>query len=55
MIYRLQTNKQTGNFLITVPRRLVEAKGWKKGDTMQFSLNRKGDLVIKRLDQEKIM
>jgi len=50
MIYKLQENLANGHFLVTVPKRLVEAKGWKKGDPLQYSLNRKGELVISRLE-----
>ncbi|MBD3313989.1 hypothetical protein GF345_06105 [Candidatus Woesearchaeota archaeon] len=36
-------NKQ---YKITLPKALVEAKGWEKGDRINVSLDSKGDLVL---------
>ncbi len=36
-------------FIITVPMGLVLAKDWKKGDTLEFSINNKGEIIIKKL------
>ena len=38
------SNKQ---FKITLPRQLVLAKGWKKGQKLYFELDGVGDIVIK--------
>jgi len=38
-------NKQ---FMITLPKGIVLAKGWKKGDTLVFTINNKGDIVVKK-------
>ena len=35
-------------FIITVPKGLVLAKGWKKGDTIEFSIDNKGEIIIKK-------
>jgi bifunctional DNA-binding transcriptional regulator/antitoxin component of YhaV-PrlF toxin-antitoxin module len=35
-------------FKITLPKQLVLAKGWKKGDVLQFELDKDGNLIIKR-------
>lgn len=37
-----------GQFKITLPKSLITAKGWKKGDNVQVVLNEKGDLVLVR-------
>jgi len=39
-------NKQ--QFIITIPKGLVLAKGWKMGDRLEFIINNKGEIVIKR-------
>lgn len=44
---RLQfPNKQ--QYIITIPKSLVLAKGWKKGDKLEFVLDAKGDIVIRK-------
>lgn len=35
-------------FIITIPKSLVLAKGWKKGDLLIFTINKNGDIVIKK-------
>ena len=42
-------NKQ--QFIITIPKGLVEAKGWKKGNRLEFVINDKGEMIIKRPKQ----
>jgi len=35
-------------FLVTLPKGLVLAKGWKQGDKMEFTINNKGEIIIKK-------
>ena len=35
-------------FKITLPKPIVLAKGWKKGDPIDIELNENGDIVLKR-------
>lgn len=35
-------------FIITIPKGLVLAKNWKKGDTLEFIIDSKGDIVIRK-------
>ncbi|MBI2137130.1 AbrB/MazE/SpoVT family DNA-binding domain-containing protein [Candidatus Woesearchaeota archaeon] len=35
-------------FKITLPKQIVLAKGWRKGDTLLFEIDRGGNLVVKR-------
>jgi len=35
-------------FIVTFPMGLVLAKGWKKGDSLEFSIDNKGDIVVKK-------
>ncbi len=39
------SNKQ---YKLTLPKALVEAKGWSKGDPILISLDDKGNIVLKR-------
>ena len=39
-------NKQ--QFIITLPKGLVLAKGWKQGDKLEFIIDNKGEIVIKK-------
>ena len=38
-------------FMVTLPKGLVLAKGWKQGDKLEFVINNKGDIVIKRTNK----
>lgn len=40
-------------FMITVPKGLVLAKGWKRGDKLEFVLNNKGEIIMRRIKNEK--
>ena len=35
-------------FIVTFPKGLVLAKGWKKGDTLEFLIDNKGEIIIKK-------
>ncbi len=39
-------NKQ--QFIITIPKGLVLAKGWKCGDKLEFVIDNKGDIIMRR-------
>ncbi len=39
-------NKQ--QFIVTVPKGLVLAKGWKQGDKLEFVIDNKGEIIIKK-------
>jgi len=44
-ILQFPNNKQ---FIITIPKGIVLAKGWKKGDKLEFLIDNKGEIVIKK-------
>jgi bifunctional DNA-binding transcriptional regulator/antitoxin component of YhaV-PrlF toxin-antitoxin module len=35
-------------FMVTVPKGLVLAKGWKRGDKLEFVINNKGEIVMRK-------
>ncbi len=35
-------------YQVTLPKQIVEAKGWKKGDKIIVKINDKGEIVLKR-------
>jgi len=35
-------------FMVTFPKGLVLAKGWKQGDTLEFSIDNKGEIIVKK-------
>ncbi len=37
-----------GQFKITLPKQIVLAKRWKKGEVLYFELDDKGDLVVRK-------
>jgi len=49
----MKLQKMNGRqFFITLPNAIVRAKGWNKGDDIGFSIDSKGDLVLKRASGE---
>lgn len=38
------------HYFLTIPKKLVEAKGWKKGDEIDVSLIN-GDIVLRRVEE----
>lgn len=34
-------------FFVTLPNKIVRAKGWKKGDNLKVEINKDGDIVLK--------
>ena len=34
--------------MITIPKGLVLAKGWKQGDMLEFIIDNKGEIVVKK-------
>ncbi len=39
-------NKQ--QFIVTIPKGLVLAKGWKQGDKLEFIIDNNGEIMIKK-------
>ena len=39
-------NKQ--QFIVTIPKGLVLAKGWKGGDRLEFVIDNKGEIIIRK-------
>ena len=35
-------------FIITIPKGLVMAKEWKQGNKLEFIINNKGEIIIKK-------
>ena len=35
-------------YIITFPKGLVLAKGWKQGDKLEFIIDNKGDIVVRK-------
>lgn len=36
-------------YIITLPKGLVLAKGWKKGDKLEFIIDNKGEIVMRKV------
>lgn len=47
----MKLQKKKSQYIITVPKALVKAKGWKKGDWIFFFINRKGNLEMRKTDK----
>lgn len=43
---RLQFD-QNKQYKLTLPKALIDAKGWKKGDRIKIELDNEGNLVLK--------
>lgn len=35
-------------YVITIPKSLVLAKGWKKGNMLEFVINNKGEIIVRK-------
>ncbi len=47
-IAKLQYPNQK-QFIITIPKSIVDAKEWKKGDRIEFLIDEKGNILIKKI------
>ncbi len=50
-IIQFRNQKQ---FVITLPKGLVLAKSWKKGDNLEFVLDKTGNILIKKVIGKKV-
>lgn len=44
-----QEDPETGDMLIPIPQHLLDELGWKEGDDVDFSIDDKGRVVLKKL------
>jgi hypothetical protein len=44
-----QEDPETGDMLIPIPPQLLKELGWKEGDDVDFSIDEKGRIILKKL------
>jgi hypothetical protein len=44
-----QEDPKTGDMLIPIPPHLLKELGWKEGDDVDFSIDDKGRIILKKL------
>jgi hypothetical protein len=44
-----QEDPETGDLLIPMPPHLLREMGWKEGDQLDFQLDDKGKIIVKKL------
>jgi hypothetical protein len=44
-----QEDPETGDMLIPIPPNLLKELGWKEGDDVDFSIDDKGRIILKKL------
>ena len=44
-----QEDPETGDMLIPIPPQLLIELGWKEGDDVDFSIDEKGRIILKKL------
>jgi hypothetical protein len=44
-----QEDPETGDMLIPIPPNLLKQLGWKEGDDIDFSIDDKGRIILKKL------
>lgn len=44
-----QEDPETGDMLIPIPPHLLKELGWKEGDDVDFSIDDKGKIILKKL------
>ena len=47
MKLQLMNNKQ---YFMCLPNQIVRAKGWKKGDNIEFEIDWRGRIIIKKVE-----
>ena len=47
----VQEDEKTGDLLVPIPPALLKALDWKEGDEVDFSIDDKGNYVIKKADK----
>ena len=45
---QFDSNKQ---FKVTLPKQILLAKGWKKGDEIKIELDDNGNLILKKINE----
>jgi bifunctional DNA-binding transcriptional regulator/antitoxin component of YhaV-PrlF toxin-antitoxin module len=48
---KLQIMNENSYFVI-LPKQIVLAKGWKKGDFIKFEINKEGNIILKKGEQK---
>ena len=43
-----QMTASNNQFLLTLPKQIMMAKGWQKGDNIKVEIDQKGNLVLKK-------
>lgn len=44
-----QEDPETGDMLIPIPLNLLKELGWKEGDDVDFSIDEKGRIILKKI------
>ena len=44
-----QEDPETGDMLIPIPPQLLQELGWKEGDDVDFSIDEKGRIILKKI------
>ena len=44
-----QEDPETGDMLIPIPPQLLAELGWKEGDDVDFSIDEKGRIIVKKI------
>ena len=44
-----QEDPETGDMLIPIPPNLLKELGWKEGDDVDFSIDEKGRIILKKI------
>lgn len=52
MSYKLQIRGPNNQSYITVPKKLVQAKGWESGQELEWEINDKGRLELREASEE---
>ena len=44
-----QEDPETGDILVPIPPQLLAELGWKEGDDVDFSIDEKGRIIVKKI------
>jgi hypothetical protein len=49
--YRIQINKKTGQAFVTVPKVIMDGKGWKEKTEITYKIGTKGEVILAQTPQ----
>lgn len=50
-LQQMSRKGKPSQFFICLPNQLVRAKGWQKGDLIRATIDKQGDIILKKVEE----